>query len=224
MLNMNRKKKLSLVLAVVLAAASQYARAVSDGVAPAPTVTPIPASPAPDANGDGTEAVPAPSTLVPNTSRTVQLLLQLQGNVVPNGNDARAADVNSTATQEADRRREREAVFGTRNPLGDGLDAKSGAKPSSNVPPAVSWTSSAEADGDSAGGSGSSFSPSYDAPSGSSGLRSDEAGLGGGDARMALLPLSVIRFVRRNREMVIGAAVLVLVLLGIGAGSATKRS
>lgn len=219
--NMNRTNRLSLVVVLLLAAASAFALGASDGASPPPAVTPIPATPT--ASGDGEAATPSPTTIVPSTSRTVQLLLQLQGNVVPNGSDARAPDVNAAAAQETQRKQAREALFANRSPLGDGLDGKAAAKPSVALPPPVSWSGNAGADADTGGGSGSSFSSSYSAPRGGSDFRSDDADSGGGRVTMNIVPLSVIRFVRRNRELVIGAAVLVLVLIGIGAGSATKR-
>lgn len=216
---MNNTKKISLVAATLVAALSLTAQAasVATQAAPAGALAPPAADPA-----EGTDPSAAQAPIVPNSSRTVQLLLQLQEAAAPAGSDTRVrAGGTDGAAPDARRSLAPTDLTAGHNPFGEGLDIKHAANKPAEVPAAVSWSGGESADSSSGGSSSTATerAPSYGDTPVSEGVSHGES-----DERMSIVPIAVIRFVRRNRDLVIGGAVLALVLIGIGAGSASRRS
>jgi len=202
----------SLGLCLALAASAEPATAEQNADANAGTVQ------KPPAPGSGDAAADAQGS-----SKTIQMLLELQGSTAaPDSGDRARRDLAvrpkaATAASAAN-------PFATQNPFGGGLEAtrQSGRDGTPSVN-SIDWKEGLAGPGIGAG-SGTNTSISY-----GSGSRDAYGGSRPGpsadddvDVR-SWMPASLMRFVRQNREMVLLGSLMVLVIVWLGAATASSK-
>jgi hypothetical protein len=164
---------------------------------------------------------------VPNTPKTIEMLLEMQGKNpgLAGGEPPKPADTVDAATRARLTPKPSGGILaegaarGPSNPFGsaDMLPAKSKAAP---VDDTVGWT---EAPASRFSGLGSVQSTPQSGAPRDYGLAKATQASGNEDDRISLIPRPLIRFVRNNRDLVIGGSVAVLMMLWGASAFASRR-